>query len=701
MYFQHFRSLLRILTGVAVLLTGLTSGPGREAMADDKPASHGARSPDTRFVKLEKASIHCGPAQQHYATSSIARGDAVEVYHETKDGWCGIRPPKGSHDWLAAEDAYLLPGGKQAEVVGKKTPAWIGSESELKDGRFRWQIELQPSQKVEVIGELQQAIDSEKVRLWYKILPPPGEFRWIRSEALSKTPLKSRSETVTLASAHETADSTASATQVAAYQMAIDREPVPGEYIEGEGIVIGSMPDSMPEPWVEGNGEIVDPGYMADGSTGIDGEYIEGDFVDGQVVDGQVVNGMIVSDDPQPCPTCNQTGCTTCDVSSHQTDSFQQWDAVEAIGNPKLRFRPLGRILGLIGISVVEGERAQDAPGSCPIGCQCGRCIQSRADLSPRSSGRLNHLPRPGRRMPGGGMGDYFGMDDSASSSLGSAMATNGSPGRSLLETNRATAPWHALAPARLGTEIGLADSPQSVASMDDRSPSRNRGPVVAASAQGEDLHFSMPEIQQAMIELTRVVSESMERWELGNHAARAQQWIDQSTDPIARGEARLLLERIESFERLRRRSQSLPQTAYATSPSDGYLTSASMTGDSTNNGSVLASVAGYQRPIDATDALPSGPEIAPIGAAIARNPDGTPASDASGWLVQVYSAEFGQPEFALTDDHGGLIAYVQPSPGMNLSRYLKQPVGIYGVKGYLPNLNARQIVAERVVRLK
>jgi hypothetical protein len=37
----------------------------------------------------------------------------------------------------------------------------------------------------------------------------------------------------------------------------------------------------------------------------------------------------------------------------------------------------------------------------------------------------------------------------------------------------------------------------------------------------------------------------------------------------------------------------------------------------------------------------------------------------------------------------------------MNLRRYLKQPVGIYGMKGYLPQLSARQIVAERIVRIR
>ncbi len=649
---------------------------------------------DNRFVQFEKVSVHCGPSKEHYATAVLERGASVEVYHQTKDGWCGIRPPDGSHDWLAADQAYLLPGGKRAEVVGNKAPAWIGTNSELKDKRFRWQIELQPSQKVDVIGELEQAIDSDKVRLWYKILPPPGEFRWIREEALSSTPPKARSTTVTLASTSKKGSVADEHPQQAAFQTVIEREPVAGEYIEGEGIVIGGSPSE----WNGNQGQIVDEGYVNEGVPShwsSDEEYVVDESMDGE----NFIDGSMIQGDIQPCPSCNRTGCTTCVDASHQTDSFQQWDAVEATGNPKLRFRPISRFFGLLGLSVVEGERVQDPPGlRCPIGCGCSRCMQSHADLNPRSSGRLNHLPRPNRRMPGRVSSDWLGSDEPIHESHGIGRSMAGHSNRSLLEPNQAAGDWHGVAPARLGTSLGNID-PYSDTKMSDRSRmDGDRSSVVAASAQAGQLHFSTPEIQLAMVDLSRAVSESMDLWDLRQHAARAQQWIDQATDPIARGEARLLLERIESFEILRRRSQAAAETAYAFPTNSEFAT---LNGGSM--GSIPASLAGYQRPVDsvanmppaASEPFPSSPT------APQRNPDGTPASDASGWLVQVHSAEFGQPEYALTDDYGGLIAYVQPSPGMNLSRYLKQPVGIYGAKGYLPSLSARQIVAERIVRLR
>jgi hypothetical protein len=74
---------------------------------------------------------------------------------------------------------------------------------------------------------------------------------------------------------------------------------------------------------------------------------------------------------------------------------------------------------------------------------------------------------------------------------------------------------------------------------------------------------------------------------------------------------------------------------------------------------------------------------------------------DASGWLVPVHATHTGQPEYAITDDRGNTIAYVTAPPGVNLRRYLRQPVGLKGRRGYLPELSANHIVVERAVSLQ
>lgn len=720
-----------------------------EPKATPTAIASGSAKAEVCFVKLPTANVYCGPDKSFYTTEALARGDSVDVYYRTKDGWCAIRPPKGSHDWLAAEQAYLLPGGKKAEVVGNKTPAWIGSSRPNHNDRLRWQIELQPTQQVDVVGETNQAIDSDKVRLLYKILPPPGEFRWMRAEALANHPPSLRSGPMQ-AEVAEQARPVSMIEQAVATQPSIvpgDAEssnvptpiPIPeanlspsiappsvsapsrmstpsepivvgqpqripqvGEYIEGQGTVISSSP----APWTNDNVRPL--------SDSFNGEIIEGESYDGEYSDGEIVmdsegfpgetvyeQGAIAS-----CPSCNQSGCAKCNAN-HQLDSVDFSN--EEL--PPIRYRPLGRLLGLIGISVVEGESVVD-PNCCGRpGCRCARCLQHPTDLNPRSSSRFGHLPRPTRNLSRPLHDDYLGdsrMDSGnrsllESNVLRSRLADDYRSGsdtsllESTLERSRSSKDWQGLPSSRYRNEIvDDVASFEMANSVTDR-PTRDRASerVMGASAEGESIKFSTPEIQAAMNDLTRRVAEPMVSWEFRTLAADAQRWIDQATDPIARGEARLLMERIEQFEILRRRSFAQPENAVATTPAIPPV----------ERISVPAQAIGFQRPADelGKQASPSSSPINGIdgGGAVQRNPDGTLASDASGWLVEVFSAQPGQPEFALTDDHGGLIAYVQPAPGMNLRRFVKQPVGIYGVRGYLPTLGARQIVAERIVRLR
>jgi hypothetical protein len=74
---------------------------------------------------------------------------------------------------------------------------------------------------------------------------------------------------------------------------------------------------------------------------------------------------------------------------------------------------------------------------------------------------------------------------------------------------------------------------------------------------------------------------------------------------------------------------------------------------------------------------------------------------DASGWLVPVHATHSGQPEYAITDDRGNTLAYVSAQPGVNLRRYLRQPVGLKGRRGYLGDLDANHIVVDRVTPLQ
>ncbi|MCC6510371.1 MAG: hypothetical protein IT423_14805 [Pirellulaceae bacterium] len=74
---------------------------------------------------------------------------------------------------------------------------------------------------------------------------------------------------------------------------------------------------------------------------------------------------------------------------------------------------------------------------------------------------------------------------------------------------------------------------------------------------------------------------------------------------------------------------------------------------------------------------------------------------DATGWIVPVLGSSRDMPTHALTNDAGKIIVYLTPAAGVNLSRYSSQPIGVYGLRGYLPQLKTNHIQVQRVVRLQ
>lgn len=712
---------------------------------------------NTRYVAEDNCSVHSGPDASLYATQKLAKGATVEVYHETADGWSGIRPPAGSFDWIAADAGHLLPGGKTMQIVGKPTPAWIGTYEPIARDELKWQIELKPTQKVVVVGEAIQPQRNAADRTWFKIQPPQGEFRWIQTDKLASKPLpmdelsNNRSSNVVAASersgnfaSRENAEMSqelstvvqAGATQrinsssknypsVARMTVSQNISPIPDANAMRSDLpntaelpapvmkspadkIPSSKPqsqDSSPRSLLNGSGQasgdnIVESFNSDDQSSGITigEEYFDGQIIDGQMFDSEMIEGQIIDGEVFEGEVVYENGLTCCDscgtANGCGCGSGSNMEAMQGFDNPKLRVHPIGKILGLIGLSIAEAEIVQPESNctTCGPGTPTMSFGANPPSPSPRFSERFQHLPRPGRRMRA-----TFGSSWSGDSGYSdSEFASDANYSNSNLIGSR---PWHS--PAMSGEMFDTAPPRldaipvSSISDIQSRPNSNNRTPYGSTDVSwvsNEDLdslHFSTPEIQQAMLDLSSIVARPMDQWSLIGPMNQAKNWIANANDTIARGEARLLLDRIESFEGLRQRSMN----------ATGIMNSRSITPGLSANAPIA--YAGFQRPVSGIDTQTStlSPNAPPLDQT--RNPDGTPASDASGWLVEVFSTQPGQPEFALTDDAGGLIAYVVASPGMNLRRYLKQPVGIYGVKGYLPNLSARQITAERIVRVR
>ena len=160
-----------------------------------------------------------------------------------------------------------------------------------------------------------------------------------------------------------------------------------------------------------------------------------------------------------------------------------------------------------------------------------------------------------------------------------------------------------------------------------------------------------------------------MQGWNLAPLAQQTQYLIQHGATPVERGQARLLLERIQEFELLARRS------GYAVSVVPASAIAPANSAPSTHSGlGIAVGTADYRSALEPA----------------AKHPD----FEATGWMVPVHAASAEQPSHAITNDAGQIIAYVSGLPGMNLDRYVNQPVGLNGLRGYLPQLQANHIQA-------
>lgn len=167
-------------------------------------------------------------------------------------------------------------------------------------------------------------------------------------------------------------------------------------------------------------------------------------------------------------------------------------------------------------------------------------------------------------------------------------------------------------------------------------------------------------QLEQLDVELSMMLSQEKSTWNLAGLKERVEKLVEGGSDPVARGQARLLLDKIKQFE------EAFNVEDY------GPIVS--------NPG---------QRASSDADAGPG------------RSPD-NPQYDGQGWLKPVVSRRGDKPvaPFALVDADGKPICFVTPSPGMNLSRYLNKQVGVYGRRGYIESLKTAHVTTERIIDL-
>ncbi|HTN76765.1 MAG TPA: hypothetical protein VL096_16010 [Pirellulaceae bacterium] len=227
--------------------------------------------------------------------------------------------------------------------------------------------------------------------------------------------------------------------------------------------------------------------------------------------------------------------------------------------------------------------------------------------------------------------------------------------------------------PKSTTTKPAKPDSPFKVVGGDAATPrvaaldkSLPRDPKLLLSSAGPfDDRLTEVELQ-----LSLMVAKDSRQWNLEPLRQQAEQLLASGQTTLERGRARLTLDKIAEFDALAKRS---------------------------SNSYSAVRTSGVEEVQEA--ALPTAPADAASPAAGLVLPEGV-TYDGYGWLKPVYSAKRVAPPYALVDADGKVLQYVTPAPGLNLNRYVKKPVGIYGQKSFLTEFKANHLTASRIIDL-
>jgi uncharacterized protein YgiM (DUF1202 family) len=188
----------------------------------------------------------------------------------------------------------------------------------------------------------------------------------------------------------------------------------------------------------------------------------------------------------------------------------------------------------------------------------------------------------------------------------------------------------------------------------------------ISTSAAGDAGTDFDAELSKLDVELSLMVSREPVLWKLDSLREQAEKLIGHVDSDAKRNRTRLLLDKIAEFQALQRRRENLARD----------------TSDIDSSTQIVVPPAP-----DSDEASPQSPRQALF--------------DGSGWLMPVHSQNRASPPYALMSDDGKLLQYVTPAPGLNLRRYLRQKLGLYGQRGYIPELQLAHLTAQRVVVLK
>jgi uncharacterized protein YraI len=132
-------------------------------------------------VTTARVNVRSGPSENHYTTLRLEPDSHVMVVREESPGWFAIEPPDESFSWVAGEYVREITS-TEGEITANDVVVRIGTpfDSRKKDA---WQKKLNRGARVLILEKVTSG-EAGLAKFHYKIVPPPGEMRYVNSQFL-------------------------------------------------------------------------------------------------------------------------------------------------------------------------------------------------------------------------------------------------------------------------------------------------------------------------------------------------------------------------------------------------------------------------------------------------------------------------------------------------------------------------------------
>ncbi|TWU60585.1 hypothetical protein Poly51_08630 [Rubripirellula tenax] len=633
--------------------------------------------PYTVYVAQEESHARCGPSATDYRTDELRHGQALEVYYEGKDGWLGIRPPESAFSWIPADTVEREKSSNTGVVIEDRTVAWIGTHL----GRARsynWQVQLSKGEPVTIIGKSERE-GPDGPQLWYRIVPPSGEFRWIHrdqvvinSEQLIETMAVAQSQNeIMFAEAGPTSPRTQSiepkrtarpAAQPIAAKPASSRRTHPSGVAQASGeSVLENDADDM---------ELMPIG------SGLRDSWKSSEPSEAE--DSRPRTASVELESPPSLAPSPSLGV------SQQTASQQ----------PPVANEPTRR-KGLIASVAFLGR-----PTLTPIGTSTTTAIPpvpnddnwtsgaARTSNAVASAEAPQPMSTPTTAIAQPSVATQQSVVSQSSIPVEMSLPAPAPPASTIMQVSgQAPMPAQNLVPQPMASPavsgwMPAGSMPAAAASSPLLTTASTLNVVPAQRIAQIKSETANASVDQLTITLSRLMAGQASALETEPVATAARTIARSATDANIASQARLLADRAEQYALVATRRDG---NSMIRNQGDVVLADATMPIGTPTSLTVP------ELPIASFD---NAPATATQTAATADTPT------YGGQLVQVYSARPHSPPFALTDGTGRTVAYVTPVPGVNLRSHLNSRVNVVGTVGYLPGLNMPHVMASHAVRI-